>query len=173
MDNNCIINKYHLDNNCIINKYHLNQPYMWIVMARIWILAMCAVTSNVKSWSYNLGSRSWHWDNNCMKYQSYPTCSWNLWQGQWFWLYVHCDLDLGNMTLGQRHYTTWSWTTMAWSIIPIPRNLTHGNLHWQQSQNLAKYQSPSFCPALSPGSCDVSELWPTFWGTQSISLVTV
>ena len=46
---------------------------------------------------------------------SWTTIVWNtikvtlgseeLWPGQRFWVYVHCDLDLGVMTLGQGHYT--------------------------------------------------------------------
>ena len=28
-----------------------------------------------------------------------------LWPGHGFWVCVHCDFDLGDMTLGQRHDT--------------------------------------------------------------------
>ena len=58
---------------------------------------------------YDLGSRSWH------TLGSWTTIVWNiikiqlgseeLWHGHRFWVCVHCDLDLGDMTLGQDHDT--------------------------------------------------------------------
>ena len=74
-------------------------------MARTQILGMCALWP----WPYDLGSRSWH------TLGSWTTIVWNiiqiqlgseeLWPGHGFWVYVHCDLDLGGMTLGQGHDT--------------------------------------------------------------------
>ena len=58
-------------------------------------------------WWYDL--RSWH------TLESWTTIVWNiiqiqhiseeLWPGQGFWVCVHCDLDLGDMTLCQDHDT--------------------------------------------------------------------
>ena len=46
----------------------------------------------------------WVIDNNCVKY--YPEhVSKELWSGHGFWVCVHCDLDLGDMTFGQGHAT--------------------------------------------------------------------
>ena len=60
-------------------------------------------------WRYDLGSRSWH------TLGSWTTIVWNiiqiqhgseeLWPGHWIWVCVHCDLDLGGMTLGQGYDT--------------------------------------------------------------------
>ena len=59
---------------------------------------------------------------------SWTTIVWNtikvtlgseeLWPGQRFWVCVHCDLDLGDMTLGQGH-DTWPWgkvMTHRWAM---------------------------------------------------------
>ena len=61
---------------------------------------------------YDLGSRLWHTLVSC------TTIVWNiaqiqlgsneLWPGHRFWVYVHCGIDLADMTLGQSHGTTLS-----------------------------------------------------------------
>ena len=76
-------------------------------MARTWISSICALWP--WSWRYDLGSRSWH------IFRSWITILWNiiqiqlgseeLWPGHGFPVCVHCDLDLGDMTLGQGHDT--------------------------------------------------------------------
>ena len=43
----------------------------------------------------------------------------------------------------------------------------------QQSENMAKFLSPTFWPRPTPGACDVSGGWATFRWTYSPSLVTV
>ena len=60
-------------------------------------------------WRYDLESRSWH------IFGSWTTIVWNiiqiqfgskeLWPGHGFPVYVHCDLDLGDMILSQGHDT--------------------------------------------------------------------
>ena len=81
--------------------------WRWGVMARARILGMCVLWPWNKR--YNLGSRSWH------TLGSWTIIMWNiiqiqfgseeLWSGHGFSVYVHCDLDLGDMTLGQDHDT--------------------------------------------------------------------
>ena len=44
-------------------------------------------------------------DNNCVKYYQIQHGSEELLPGHTFWACVHCDLDLGDMTLGQGHDT--------------------------------------------------------------------
>ena len=60
-------------------------------------------------WRYDLGSRSW------LTLGSWTTIVWNiiqiqhgseeLWPGHRLWVCVHCDLDLGGMTLDRSHDT--------------------------------------------------------------------
>ena len=74
-------------------------------MAWTRISSMCALWP----WRYDLGSRSWH------TLVSWTTIEWNiiqiqlgseeLWPRHRFPVCVHCDLDLGDMTLGQGHDT--------------------------------------------------------------------
>ena len=85
--------------------YYLDPTWQWGVMARRQILAMCALWP--WSWKYDLGLRSWHtlW--------SLTTIMWNiiqtqhgsdeLWPGHEFIVCMHCDLDIGVITLGQGH----------------------------------------------------------------------
>ena len=70
-------------------------------------LGMCAMWPWPRR--YGLGSRSWH------TLGSWSTIVWNiiqiqlgneeLWSWNGFWVCVHCDLDLGDMTLGQGYDT--------------------------------------------------------------------
>ena len=76
-------------------------------MAQIRISGMCALWP--WPWSYDLGSR------HDPPFESWTTIVWNiiqiqhgseeLWPKHWFCVKVHCDLGLGNMTLGQGHDT--------------------------------------------------------------------
>ena len=78
-------------------------------MAWTWILGMCALW--LWSLRYDLGSRSWHnlgsWTtmNQMLNIIQIQHCSEEMWPGHGFWLYVHCNLDLGDMTLAQGHDT--------------------------------------------------------------------
>ena len=95
-----------MDNNCV--KYYPDPTWQWGVIARTPISSMCALWP--WPWRYNLGSRSWH------ILGSWTTIVWNiiqiqlgneeLWPGHGFWVCVHCDLDLGDMTLGQGYDTS-------------------------------------------------------------------
>ena len=90
-----------MDNNCV--KYYPDPTWQWGVMAWKQISSMCALWP--WPWRYDLGSMSWH----ILRLQTINV--WNiiqiqlgseeLWPGYGFPLYVHCDLDLGDMTLGQ------------------------------------------------------------------------
>ena len=73
-------------------------------MTRTRIFSICAPWP----WRYHLWSRSWH------TFRSMTTIVWilsrsnlaeELWPGHGFAVYVHCDLDLGDMTLGRGHVT--------------------------------------------------------------------
>ena len=88
-------------------------------MART-VLGMCALWRRPR-W-YVLGSRSWH------TLKSWTTILWNiiqiqlgneeLWPGHGFWICVHCDLDLGDMTLCQGYDTSFVIDSV-WNIIQI------------------------------------------------------
>ena len=72
-------------------------------------------------WRYDLESRSWH------NLGSWTTIQWNiiqiqhdseeLWPGHGFWVCVHCDLDLGGMTLGQSYDTPFGHGQQLWEIL--------------------------------------------------------
>ena len=124
-------------------------------MARTRISGICALWP--WPWRYDLGSRSWHtlW--------SWTTIVWNiiqiqlgneeLWPGHGFSVCVHCDLDLGDMTLSQGYDTsfghrqlvceiycpdpTWQWGVMAQTRIfgicalwPWPLKYDLGSRSW-------------------------------------------
>ena len=59
---------------------------------------------------YGLGSRSWHtlgsWTKSVWIIMQIQHGSEEIWPGHRFFVNVHGDLDLGNMTLGQGHDTT-------------------------------------------------------------------
>ena len=90
-----------MNNNCV--KYYLDPTWQGGVMARL----ICVLWP----WPlrYDLGSRSWH------TLGSWIIIAWNdikiqhiseeLWPGHRFEVCVYCDLDLGDMTLGQGHDT--------------------------------------------------------------------
>ena len=89
------------DNNCV--KYYPDPTWQWGILARTRISSMCALWP--WPWRYELGLRSWH------TLGSWTTIVWNiiqiqlgseeLWPGHGFPVCVHCDLELGEMTLGQ------------------------------------------------------------------------
>ena len=94
----------------------------------------------------------WVIDNNCVKYFQIQFSSEDLWSGHRFSVYVHCDLDLGDMTVGQGHDTplvmdnncvkcypdpTWQWGVMArtrilgmWALWSWPRKYDLGSRSW-------------------------------------------
>ena len=91
-----------MDNNCV--KYYPNLTWQWGVMALTRILGnVCTVT---------LTSEIWPWvrvmthlsviDSKCVKY--YPDLTWQ-WGEHGFPVYVHRDLDLRDMILGQDYDT--------------------------------------------------------------------
>ena len=92
-----------IDNKCV--KYYPDPTWQWGVMARTCISAICALWPWPRR--YDNGSRPWHFLG------SWTTIAWNiiqiqlgseeLWPGHRFLVYVHCDLDLGDITLGQGH----------------------------------------------------------------------
>ena len=94
-----------VENNCV--KDYPDPTWQWGVMTRTRISSMCALWP--WPWRYDFGSRSRH------TLGSWTTIVWNiiqiqlgseeLWPGHGFPVYVHCDLDLGDMTLGQGHDT--------------------------------------------------------------------
>ena len=108
-----------MDNNHV--KYYPYQTWQWRVMTHTRIFGICALwhwtlnilkktlNLNIKPWRYDLGSRSWH------TLGSWTTIVWNiiqiqlgseeLWPGRRFRVCVYCDLDPGNMTLGQSPVT--------------------------------------------------------------------
>ena len=78
---------------------------------RIRISGMCAIWP--WPWSYGFGSRSWHtldsWIIIARNIIEIQHVSEDLWSGYGFRVCVHCDLDLGDMTLGQGHDTHLSY----------------------------------------------------------------
>ena len=94
-----------IDNKCV--KYYLDPTWQWGVMARTRISSICALWPWPRK--YDNGSSS------CHTLGSWTTIVWNiiqiqhgseeLWPGRIFPVYVHCDLDLGDMTLGEGHDT--------------------------------------------------------------------
>ena len=122
-------------------------------MAQTWILCISALWP--WPWKYDLESRSWH------TLGSWTTIVWNiiqiqhgseeLWPGHRLWVCVHCDLNLGGMTLGQEYDTpsvmdknyvkyypdlTWQRGVISWTRIlsmcalwPWPRRYKLGSWH--------------------------------------------
>ena len=94
-----------MDTNCV--KYYPDPTWQWGVMAWTRILGMWELWPWPR-W-YDLGSRSWN------TLGTWTTIVWNniqiqlgkeeLWPGHRFWVCVHCDLVLGDMTFGQGHDT--------------------------------------------------------------------
>ena len=90
---------------CVIN--YQDPTLQWGVLAQTRIFSKYALWP--WPWRYDLGSRSWH------TLESWTTIVWNiieiqhgseeLWPGHGFSVNMHCDLDLGDMTLGQGHDT--------------------------------------------------------------------
>ena len=94
-----------MDNSCVKN--YTDSTWRYRVMSRTWIFGMCVLWP--WPWEYDLGTRSWHtlgswtilWDiiqiQNCNKELCPDT--------DFGYVTVHCDLNLGDMTLGQGHDT--------------------------------------------------------------------
>ena len=57
-------------------------------------------------------------DNNCVNIIQIQHGSEELWPGHGFPVYVHCDLDLGDMTFGQGHDTTFGHVQQLCEILP-------------------------------------------------------
>ena len=70
------------------------------------ILSMCVPWP----WRYVLKSNSWHtivlWTTIVWSIIQIQLGSEELWPAYWFWICVRCNLDFGDMTFGQGHYTT-------------------------------------------------------------------
>ena len=129
-------------NNCV--KYYPDPTWQWGVMARTRILVLCVLWP--WPWRYDLGLRSWYtlgsWTTIVWNIIQIETGSEELWPGHGFWVCVHCDLDLWNMTFGQviahpwvmdnncvKYYPdpTWQWGVTArtqilgmWALWPWP-----------------------------------------------------
>ena len=59
------------------------------------------VTLTLEVWPWvKVMTHPWVMDNNCMKVLQIQHGSEELWPGHRFWVCVHCDLDLGDMTFG-------------------------------------------------------------------------
>ena len=88
-----------MDKNCV--KYYPDLTWQRGIMAQTRIFGMCALWP--WHWRYDLRSRSWH------NLGSLTISVWNiiqikhgieeLWPRHGFLVYMHCDLDLGDMTL--------------------------------------------------------------------------
>ena len=96
-----------MDNNCVKYYPDPDPTWQWGVMARTQIYSICALWP--WPWRYDLGSRSWHtlasWISIVWNITQIQLGSEELWPGHGFPECVHCDLDLGDMTLGQGHDT--------------------------------------------------------------------
>ena len=93
-----------IDNKCV--KYYPDPTWQWgVVCSDTGFRYICTVTLIFEIWSsVKVMTHPWVMDNNCVKY--YPDPTWQeLWPGHGFSVYVHCDLDLGDMTFGQGHDT--------------------------------------------------------------------
>ena len=62
------------------------------------IFCTCTVTLTLEIWSLLKVM-----DNHCVKHYSDPNWQWGVMPGHRFWVCVHCDFDLGEMTLGRGH----------------------------------------------------------------------
>ena len=58
----------------------------------------------------------WVMDNNCVKYNQDQTWQ-ELWPGHKIWACVQCDLDLGDMTMGQGHDKTFGYGQQLFEIL--------------------------------------------------------
>ena len=94
-----------MDNNYV--KYYPDPTRQWGVMAWSQIFSMYALWP--WHWRYDLRSRSWHnlgsWTISVLNIIPIQHSSEELWPRHTFLVCVHCDLDLGDMTLGQGHDT--------------------------------------------------------------------
>ena len=67
-------------------------------------LSTVTLTLEIRPWVAVM-KHPWVMDNNCLKYYLDPTWKWGVMAWQEFWVCVHCDLDLGDITLSQGHGT--------------------------------------------------------------------
>ena len=90
-------------NNCV--KYYSDPKWQRGIMAQTRILAMCVQWP--WHWRYDLGLRSWHtlgaWSISVRDIIQIQLGSEEIWPWHRFSIYVHCDHDLEDMTLGQGH----------------------------------------------------------------------
>ena len=95
-----------MDNNCV--KYYPEPTWQWRVMTRTHIFCyVCTLTLTLEVWLWvKVMTHPWVMDNNCVKYYPDSTWQWGVMPGHGIWVCVHCDLDLGGMTLGQGHDTS-------------------------------------------------------------------
>ena len=88
-------------------KYNPHPTLQRGVMARTQFLGMCALWP--WPWRYDLGLRSWHtlgsWTKIVWNIIQIEIGSEDLWPGHGFWVCVHCNLDLEDVTSGQGHDT--------------------------------------------------------------------
>ena len=96
-----------MENNCV--KYYPDPTLQLGVMVQTWISGyVCTVTLTLEIWPWvKVMTHPWFMGNNCLKYYPDPTLaarSYGL--GTDFWVCVHCDLDLEDVTLGQGHETS-------------------------------------------------------------------
>ena len=81
---------------------------------------VCNVTLTLEIWSWvTVMIYPWVMDNNCVKYYSDPTWQWRVMPKHRFWVCVHSDLDLGDMTLGHSHDTPLVHRQRLWEILSI------------------------------------------------------
>ena len=67
---------------------------------------VCTVTMASETWPWvKVMAHPWVMDNNCVKYYLDPTWQWGVLARTQIWVCLQCDLDLGDMTLGQSHDT--------------------------------------------------------------------
>ena len=129
-----------MDNNCV--KYYPNSTWQWGVLARTWILGMCAPWP--WPWGYDLGSRSWH------TLGSWTTIVWNIIQigqvGKKLWPEHNVNRQTDRvipMSLklcwGYKYYRdpTWQYGVQArtrilcmWALWPSPRRYDIGSRSW-------------------------------------------
>ena len=103
-----------MDNNCV--KYHPNSSYPWKVY--LWWsrkkIAMCKLWPWPWPWRYYPESRSWY---DCVKYHQDSTWQWRVMTQIRILECVHCDLDLGDMTLSQCHDTPFGYWQQLCEIL--------------------------------------------------------
>ena len=65
---------------------------------------VCNLTLTLEIWHWvKVMKHPWIIDNTCVKYYPDPILQWGVFSGYWLSVYVHCDLDLEDLTFGQGH----------------------------------------------------------------------